>query len=71
MNIKSYINKDKGVWTQAYGNGEIFSIVSLISNFLLLQCFTMAQYIALEWEMEDRIKTFSSYGRTRIKVFVT
>ena len=58
MNIKSSINKDKGMQTQAYGDGENFVVVSLLSKFLLLQSFAMAQYISLKWEMEGLIKAF-------------
>ena len=40
--------------------GKIFAIVSLLTKFIPLQCFTMAQYIALKGEMEDRTRAFLS-----------
>ena len=45
-----------------------FSLVCLLSKFILLQCFTMDQYIAHKWEMEGRIRTFPSIWKGKDQV---
>ena len=45
--------------------GEIFTIISLLSKILLLQCFTIAQYISPQWEVKVRIKVFPDIWKAK------
>ena len=45
--------------------GKNSAIISLLSKFLLLQCFTIAKYISLKWEMEGRIRAFPSIWKAK------
>ena len=65
MNTKSSTNKVKAMENQVYGNRKKNSTISLLSKFILLQCFTMAQYISLKWEMEGRIRAFSGIWKAK------
>ena len=47
--------------------GKFFTIVSSLTKFLFLQCFLMAQYIALKWEMEGRIRVLPSIWNAKDK----
>ena len=58
-------SRTKGCRLKHTRMGQNFVLISLLYKILLLQCFTIAQYIAPQQEMKGRIRAFPSIWKAK------
>ena len=61
-------SRTKGCRIKHIRIGHILAIIYLLSKFLLLQCFIVAQYISPQWEVKGWIRPFPNIWKDKDQV---